>query len=78
MRLQHRSGRGVVNAPFALTAEELAELAEDAWREEMAELAMHNRHYREGSYTLDDWLEFSPVGRGEYAARQRELRGMTP
>ena len=63
-----------------LTAYEMAELArEDAyaeWREAMEELAMHNRHYHDGDWNLDDWLEWSPVGRGEAAAWERSVAGM--
>ncbi len=64
-----------------LDADELADLAaEDAraeWREQMAELALHNRAYRDGDWDLDDFLEWSPVGRGEAAAFARSTAGMT-
>ena len=59
----------IIPAPLELTAYELAELArEDAheqWREQMAELAWHNRAYRDGDWDLDDWIEWSGEGRGE-------------
>ncbi len=59
---------------------ELAELAreeaEHAWREDMAEIAMHNRAYRDGDWTLDDFLEFDPCGRGYAAAHERSTIGM--
>ena len=65
---------------LALTDYELAELArEDAvadWREAMTELAMHNRAFSDGDWTLDDWLEWSPTGRGEAAAYARSTVGM--
>ena len=67
-------------AAMGLTPYELAELArEDAaadWREAMAELAMHNRAFSDGDWTLDDWIEWSPVGRGEVAAYARSTAGM--
>ena len=68
-------------APVAPTADELAAFAEDdayeTWRDEMAELAMHNRAYAEGDWDLDDFLEWSPVGRGEAAAHQRSTWGLS-
>ena len=66
--------------PFALTAGELAELAREeaefCWREDMAEIAMGCRAVRDGDWTTDDWLEWSPVGRGYAAAHERSVTGM--
>jgi hypothetical protein len=63
-----------MNAPSKFnTATATAVLSDDHWREEMAELAMHNRHVRDGNWSIEDWLEWSPVGRGEAAARERQL-----
>ena len=65
---------------ISLSAEEMAELArEDAeyeWREEMREIALHHRDYRDGVWDLDDWLEFSSCGRGYAAAHARDTFGM--
>ncbi len=65
---------------IGLTDEEMAELArEDAeadWREEVAEYAHHCRAYAEGDWDLDDYLEWSPVGRGLAAAHARSVAGM--
>ena len=53
-------------APLDLTAFELARVdAYEQWREQMAELAWHNRAYRDGDWDLDDWIEWSGEGRGE-------------
>lgn len=69
-----------MTAPFTLTADELADLArEDAeqeWREYAAEAAQHCKAYREGDWTLDDYLEWSPEGRGLAAAHTRSTVGM--
>ncbi len=69
-----------LGADNGLTADELAELArEDAeyeWREEMREIALHHRDYRDGVWDLDDWLEFSSCGRGYAAAHARDTFGM--
>ena len=63
-----------------LDADELAELAaedaREACLEDMAEIAAHNRSYAEGDWSLDDWLEWSPVGRGYAAAHERSVAGM--
>ena len=70
-----------MNAPaYAWDADEQAELAREeaefCWREDMAEIAAHNRHVMDGDWTLDDWLEWSPTGRGYAAAHERATVGM--
>ncbi len=61
--------------------DELAELAreeaEHQWREDMCEVAMGCRAYAAGDWTIDDYLEWSPVGRGYAAAHERSTFGMT-
>ena len=52
--------------------------AYDDWREAMAEIAAHNRSYAEGDWSLNDWLEWSPVGRGEAAEHARSLDSYIP
>lgn len=67
-----------------LTAYELAVLAREEaeaerrerWREELVEIALHDRRYANGDWSLDDWLEWSSLGRAEAAAFERSTYGM--
>lgn len=55
---------------------ELEAAREEAWRDDMAEIAAHNRNVMKGDWSLTDWLEWSDVGRGYAAAHERSVAGM--